>query len=53
MQPTHLSTPKTDFNVETKNPFILPTILGNKGIGNDIFGSPAVMAGPKEQELLT
>ena len=45
-----LSTPKTDFNVETKNPFILPTIWGNKGIGNDIFGSRAVMAGPREQD---
>ena len=43
-----LSTPKTDFNVETKNPFILPTIWGNKGIGNDIFGSQAIMAGPTE-----
>ena len=45
-----LSTPKTDFNVETKNPFILPTIWGNKGIGNDIFGSQAVMAGPREPD---
>ena len=41
-----LSTPKTDFNVETKNPFILSTIWGNKGTGNDIFGSQAVMGGP-------
>ena len=45
-----LSTPKIDFNVETKNPFILPTIWGNKGIGNDIFGSQAVMAGPREPD---
>ena len=45
-----LSTPKTDFNVETKNPFILPTIWGNRGIGNDIFGSQAVMAGPRERD---
>ena len=45
-----LSTPKTDFNVKTKNSFILPTIWGNKGIGNDIFGSQAVMAGPREPD---
>ena len=45
-----LSTPKTDFNVETKNHFILPTIWGNKGIGNDIFRSKAVMAGPREPD---
>ena len=45
-----LSTPKTDFNVETKNLFVLPTIWGNKRIGNDIFGSQAVMAGPKEPD---
>ena len=45
-----LSTPKTDFNVETKTPFILPTIWGNKGIGNDIFGSQAVMTGPREPD---
>ena len=38
--------PKTDFNVvETKNPFVLPTIWGKKRIGNDIFGSQAAMAG--------
>ena len=41
--------PKTDFNVdETKNPFVLPTIWGNKGIGNNIFGSQAIMSGPRE-----
>ena len=40
--------PKTDFNVETKNPFVLPTIWGNKGIGNNIFGSQAIMAGARE-----
>ena len=45
-----LSTPKTGFNVETKNPFVLPTIWGNKGTGNDIFGSQAVMAGPREPD---
>ena len=45
-----LSTPKTDFNVETKNHVILPTIWGNKGIGNDIFRSKAVMAGPREPD---
>ena len=45
-----LSTPKTDFNVETKNPFVLPTIWGNKRIGNDIFGSQAVMARPGEPD---
>ena len=45
-----LSTPTTDFNVETKNPFILPTIWGNEGIGKDIFGSQAAMAGPREPD---
>ena len=31
-----------------KSPFILPTVWGNKGIGNDIFGCQFVMAGPRE-----
>ena len=45
-----LSTPKTGFDVETENPFILPTIWDNKGIGNNLFGSQAIMAGPREQD---
>ena len=44
------STPKTDFDVETESPFILPTIWDNKGIGNNLFGSQAIMAGPREQD---
>ena len=42
--------PKTDLSIETKNAFILPTIWGNKGIGNDLFGSQAKMAGPREPD---
>ena len=48
-----LSTPKTGFNIETKNPFILRTIWDNKGIGNNLFGSQAIMAGPREQDKTT
>ena len=42
--------PKTDLNIETKNTFILPTIWGNKGIRNDLFGLQAKMAGPREPD---
>ena len=48
-----LSTPKTGFDVDTENPFILPTIWDNKGIGNNLFGSEAIMAGPREQDKRT
>ena len=42
--------PKTDLNIETKNPFVLPTIWGNKGIENDLFSSQAKMARPREPD---
>ena len=48
-----LSIPKTGFKIETKNPFILRTIWDNKGIGNNLFGSQAIMAGPREQDKTT
>ena len=48
-----LSILKTGFNIETKNPFILRTIWDNKGIGNNLFGSQAIMAGPREQDKTT
>ena len=44
-----------DFNVQTNraNPFVLPTIWSNKGIGNNLFGSQAAMADPREEEKKT
>ena len=44
-----------DFNVQTNraNPFVLPTIWSNKGIGNNLFGSQAAMADPREVEKKT
>ena len=40
-----------DFNVQTNraNPFVLPTIWSNKGIGNNLFGSQAAMTKPEEK----
>ena len=44
-----------DFNVQTNraNPFVLPTIWSNKGIGNNLFGSQAAMTDPREEEKKT
>ena len=41
-----------DFNVRTNraNLFVLPTIWSNKGIGNNLFGSQAAMADPRDEE---
>ena len=39
-----------NFNVKKNNPFVLPTIWSNKGIGNNLFGSQAATAGPREQD---
>ena len=41
-----------DFNVQTNraNPFVLPTIWSKKGIGNNLFGSQAAMADPRDEE---
>ena len=41
-----------DFNVQTNRakPFALPTIWSNKGIGNNLFGSQAAMADPRDEE---
>ena len=41
--------PKPNFDI-TNNPFVLPNIGTNGKIGNDLFGSVAAMAGPREQE---
>ena len=35
------------------NLFVLPTIWSNKGIGNNLFGSQAAMADPREEEKKT
>ena len=44
-----------DFNVQTNraNLLVLPTIWSNKGIGNNLFGSQAAMADPREEEKKT
>ena len=44
-----------DFNVQTNraNPFVLPTIWSNKEIGNNLFGSQAAMADPREEQKKT
>ena len=46
---------KDDFNVQTNraNLLALPTIWSNKGIGNNLFGSQAAMADPREEEKKT
>ena len=40
--------PKQNFDI-TNNPFVLPNIGNNGKIGNDLFGSVGVMAGPSEE----
>ena len=41
--------PQQNFDI-VNNPFVLPNIGNNGKIGNDMFGSVAAMAGPREQE---
>ena len=41
--------PKQNFDV-VNNPFVLPNVGNNGKIGNDLFGSVAAMADPREQE---
>ena len=43
--------PKQNFNI-TDNPFVLPNIGNNGKIGNDLFGSVAAMADPREKEKI-
>ena len=44
-----------DFNAQTNraNPFGLPTIWSNMGIGNNLFGPQAAMADSREEEKKT
>ena len=46
---TPFALPKQNFDI-TNNPFVLPNIGNNGKIGNDLFGSVAAMAGPREQK---
>ena len=50
-----LSTTTSDLNVgaNNANPSVLLTIWDNKGIGNNLFGSQAAMASPRENKNKT
>ena len=45
---TSFTPPKQNFDV-VNNPFVLPNIGNNGKIGNDLFGSVAAMADPREE----